>query len=190
VVGACEDATVPTDARLAEPAQAPAEGLFEGADGVEHTDVPANRSWVLSARSGAVLGVVVVLMMTLALPAKAFITQRSRIAQLESQLAWHTQRSADLAAAHKRWEDPAYIEAQARARLHYVRPGQVGYVVLTDIAPSESETTTTRPQAELPAGGPWWSALWGTVEGVAKPTSKNTAPPAPEPAKPAPSYGG
>jgi cell division protein FtsB len=78
-----------------------------------------------------VLTVIIVLMMTLALPAKAYLTQRSRIGALEDQLAWHTQRIADLTAAHQRWSDPAYVEAQARARLRYVRVGQVGYVVLT-----------------------------------------------------------
>lgn len=156
----------------------------------EPRSAPARRNWVLSARSGAVLAVFIVLLMTLALPAKAYITQRSRIAGLEAQLAWHNQRIADLTAAHERWSDPAYVEAQARARLHYVRVGQVGYVVITDKSPSQTEITTTRPQAEVPRNGPWWSALWSTVEGVAKPEASTKAPAAPAEATPAPSYGG
>lgn len=146
------------------------------------------RSGVLSARSAAVLSVVVVLLMTLALPAKAYITQRARIAQLEAQVAWHNQRIAELSVAHERWKDPAYIEAQARARLHYVRVGQVGYVVLADQGSQEAEVTTTRPAAQLPDGGPWWSILWGSVADTAEPKSKKAAPQAPEPASPAPTY--
>lgn len=161
-----------------------------GDDSAQQVARSGGRSWVLSARSALVLGVAVILMVTLALPAKAFITQRARIAQLESQLAWHTQRVADLSAAHERWSDPAYVEMQARARLHYVRPGQVGYVVITDTPSKQPETTTTRPQAQVPNNGPWWSALWSTVEDTSRPKAKNTAPAAPAPAKPAPSYGG
>jgi hypothetical protein len=137
-----------------------------------------------------VLTVIIVLMMTLALPAKAYLTQRSRIATLESQLAWHNQRISELTAAHKRWSDPAYVEAQARARLRYVRVGQVGYVVLTPSDSPDSEITTTRPQAQVPNSGPWWSALWSTVAGVATPKSRGKAPAAPAEASPAPSYGG
>lgn len=156
-------------------------------DPAEHESAP-RRGSVLSARSAAVLAVVVVLLMTLALPAKAYITQRARIAQLESQVEWHHQRIAELSAAHERWKDPAYIEAQARARLHYVRVGQVGYVVLTDQDSEDSQITTTRPAAQLPSGGPWWSSLWGSVVDTAQPKSKKSAPQAPEPASPAPTY--
>lgn len=143
---------------------------------------------VLSARAGAALGVVVVLITILALPFREWITQGTRIAELESQLAWNTQRVAELKAAHERWQDPAYIEAQARARLHFVRPGQVGYVVLTEDEPQAPETTATRPMAQAPQGGPWWAAIWSTVESAAGPAD-DVPPQAPAPAEPAPSYG-
>ena len=91
-----------------------------------------SRRPVLSARAGAALGVVVVLITILAIPFREWITQGARISELESQVAWHNQRVADLQTARDRWKDPAYVEAQARARLHFVRPGEVGYVVLTD----------------------------------------------------------
>lgn len=126
--------------------------------------------------------------MVLALPVKTYINQRSRIAQLQSELDWHNQRVAELTAAHKRWKDPAYLEAQARARLHFVRVGQVGYVVLTDAELEESDPTTTRPLAQVPGTGPWWSALWSTVEQASTPKSQQPIL-APAPAKAAPSYG-
>jgi len=149
---------------------------------------PDSRRPVLSARAGAALGVVVVLITILAIPFREWITQGTRIADLETQVAWHTQRVADLEAANKRWKDPAYIEAQARARLHFVRPGEVGYVVLTDETAQASEVTQTRPMASAPKGGPWWSAVWTTVEQAADPEAE--APPqAPAPAEPAESYG-
>ena len=143
---------------------------------------------MLSARAGAALGVLVVLITILALPFKEWVTQRARIADLETQLAWHTDRVGDLEASLQRWDDPSYVEAQARARLHFVRPGQVGYVVLTDEAVEEPETTQTRPMAEVPQGGPWWSAVWSTVQQAAEPPSDGKAPAAPDPAEPAQNY--
>ena len=143
---------------------------------------------MLSARAGAALGVLVVLITILALPFKEWVTQRARIADLETQLAWHTDRVGDLESSLERWDDPAYVEAQARARLHFVRPGQVGYVVLTDEAAEEPETTQTRPMAEVPQGGPWWSAVWSTVQQAAEPSSDGKVPEAPDPAEPAQNY--
>jgi cell division protein FtsB len=142
---------------------------------------------VLSARAGAALGVLVILMAILAIPFKEWITQRSRIADLEAQLAWHGARAAELEAALDRWDDPAYVEAQARARLHFVRPGEVGYVVLADGEESAPDTTQTRPMAQLPDGGPWWSAVWSTVTQAAEPGA-SSVPAAPAPAEPAESY--
>ncbi len=143
---------------------------------------------VLSARAGIALGVVVVLIAILAIPFKEWVTQRSRIADLEAQLAWHTQRVEDLTAAHKRWDDPAYVEAQARARLHFVRPGEVGYVVLTEETTESPETTQTRPMAQAPEGAAWWAGVWSTIEGQAEPSASSTTPAAPAPATPADSY--
>jgi cell division protein FtsB len=142
---------------------------------------------VLSARAGAALGVLVVLIAILAIPFREWVTQRARIADLETQLAWHTERRAELKAVLERWDDPAYIETQARTRLHYVRPGEVGYVVLTEEETTEPETTPTRPMVPAPKGQAWWSAVWSTVQQVDEP-EKAPAPSAPPEAEPAESY--
>ncbi len=143
---------------------------------------------VLSARAGAALGVVVVLITILALPFRAWMNQGTRIAELQSEFAWYSQRVLDLEATQERWNDPAYVEAQARSRLHFVRPGEVGYVVLTQEATQVPEATTTRPMAQAPEGGSWWEAVWSTVEAAAGPAAA-LPPPAPAPAQPAASYG-
>jgi len=131
----------------------------------------------------------VVLIAILALPFKEWITQRARISELEAQLAWNNQRVGDLQAALDRWEDPAYVEAQARARLHFVRPGEVGYVVLGEEETESEETTPTRPMAQAPKGGAWWSAVWSTVRDADQPNTSGVVPEAPPEAEPAASYG-
>lgn len=140
---------------------------------------------MLSPRAGAALGVLIVLVAVLAIPFKEWVTQRARIADLEGQLAWHHQRVAELEAARARWSDPAYVEAQARERLRFVRVGEVGYVVLTEDEDAVPEDTSTGSLASVPKGGPWWSAVWGTVAKAADPAGTVLAP---EPAEPAPSY--
>jgi cell division protein FtsB len=142
---------------------------------------------VLSARAGAALGVLVVLIAILAIPFREWVTQRARIADLETQLAWHTERAEELRSVLERWKDPAYIEAQARSRLHFVRPGEVGYVVLTEEETAAPETTQTRPMATAPKGAAWWSAVWSTVQQADEPDS-SPAPSAPPEAQPAESY--
>lgn len=141
---------------------------------------------MLSPRAGAALGVLVVLVAILAIPFKEWVTQRARIADLESQLAWHNQRVAELQAARDRWSDPAFVEAQARQRLHFVRVGEVGYVVLTEDPEAAQEANRTPSMASVPKGGPWWSAVWGTVARAADPAGTVLAP---DPAQPAQRYG-
>ncbi len=142
---------------------------------------------VLSARAGAALGVFIVLLAILAIPFKEWVSQRARIAELESQLAWHTDRMDHLQETVDRWKDPAYVEAQARTRLHFVKPGEVGYVLLTDGSTSAAAEPETRPLVQAPSGRPWWSAIWTTVE-LTDEGSADSAPQAPPEAEPAQSY--
>ena len=71
-----------------------------------------------------------------------------------------------LADANELWEDPAYVRAQARERLNYVLPGEVGLVVLgTQSTPPEEPATG----AVLPAAAgdqPWWSTLLAAFDEV------------------------
>lgn len=58
------------------------------------------------------------------------IGQRQRIADLEGTIAT-TQADIDRLNAEKlRWDDPAYVVAQARGRLLFVQPGDTTYLVL------------------------------------------------------------
>lgn len=58
-----------------------------------------------------------------------FVAQRQRIADLEQHIATVEGQIAELAAEQARWSDPAYIEAQARGRLLFVKPGETTYLV-------------------------------------------------------------
>jgi len=65
-----------------------------------------------------------------------YLDQKQRIAALEHSVQVTQQKIDDLKAERERWNDPAYITAQARERLFYVKPGEVVYLIDNDIDPA------------------------------------------------------
>ena len=121
----------------------------------------------MTARA-AVLGLVFcALTLTLAYPLRGYLAQRAEIAALERKVAAQERRVADLREAERRWDDPAYVRAQARQRLHYVLPGETQYIVLEpEEAPAPARASRAR-SAE--PGEPWFARLWQSVEGASRP---------------------
>lgn len=58
-----------------------------------------------------------------------FVGQRQRIAELQEHIETVDAEIAELQAEQARWNDPAYIQAQARGRLLFVVPGETSYLV-------------------------------------------------------------
>ncbi len=81
-----------------------------------------------------VLGVIV-----LAPSLKLLIEQRAQIASLQKSVDAAKHHVSGLKSQVARWDDPAYIEAQARNRLLFVFPGDYSYLVI----PDKTATTTT-----------------------------------------------
>lgn len=88
----------------------------------------------------------------------AYVSQRSEIAAMEAQVREQQKRVAELHAEMTRWEDPAYVEQQARARLKFVRPGERSYTVIDPAKPeqvAEVEVAIAAPTGSQP----WYSAV-------------------------------
>lgn len=119
-----------------------------------------------------VLGVVGLVAFTLLFPSlRAYLGQRAELAALEQELVAAQERQADLRAELERWEDPAYVEAQARSRLSYVMPGETAYRVIDPEVvvepPAVEGTTSPETGPALPVGGsgtPWYTTIWDSVE--------------------------
>src|SRR3954464_4664984 len=119
----------------------------------------------------AILGLVVcALVVSAALPLREFLSQRAQIRELQQSQAAAKARVASLEEQKARLEDPDYVAALARDRLHFVRPGEIAYVV---IAPSAPPVTTADAQRAVsaPPGpeSPWYSQLWGSLRGADRP---------------------
>lgn len=116
----------------------------------------------LTGRAVVLLLVLAVLVMTLAFPLREFVQQRSQIAALEQELAARQNRVDSLRTQAQRWNDPDFIEAQARQRLHYVYPGETGYVVLSPQDVQEARQPEIRVATKV--YDPWYRTLWSSVQ--------------------------
>jgi cell division protein FtsB len=99
-------------------------------------DEAASGQWLRSIRlSGfaiTALGLIVLSVVVLAPSLRVVIEQRQQISQLQAEVKASKGSLVDLAQQKARWNDPNYIEAQARERLSYVLPGDFSYLVIND----------------------------------------------------------
>ncbi|HXA87472.1 MAG TPA: septum formation initiator family protein [Mycobacterium sp.] len=138
-----------------------------------------------TARRAAVLAVVVcVLTLTIAGPVRTYFAQRTEMEQLAATEAALRHQIADLEQQKGKLSDPAYIAAQARERLGFVKPGDIPFQVQLPSAASASP----QPGADTakPANNdPWYTALWHTIADAPHLPPAAVPPPAPEPGPPA-----
>jgi cell division protein FtsB len=124
------------------------------------------RRSALTARAAILAVAVASVALALALPFKVWLGQRGQISSLQAQTRQQAQQVAQLQQQAQRWNDPAYVEQQARLRLHYAMPGEKTYVVLGKPPAHRKARTaaTTGPALQ----GPWYSRLWQSVEAAGK----------------------
>lgn len=119
-------------------------------------------TWTGTRRAAVLAVVVCALGLTVAVPLRTYLAQRSEISQqlrqqhqLQSELAHLKHRKAQLS-------DPDQIEAEARSRLRYVMPGETPYVVQLphgDVA-ARGEEEQRKSGAADPS---WYQDLWHNV---------------------------
>ena len=61
------------------------------------------------------------------------VEQRRHVADLAEQVREKELAIEDIEKQRARWEDPAYVRAQARERLFYVMPGDISFIVISDV---------------------------------------------------------
>ena len=116
-----------------------------------------------SGRTAVLVLVVAALVVMLALPIRSWFVQRSQIAAVQEGLSTTQDQLSQLQEEKTRWGDPKYVEEQARLRLNYVFPGEVGVVVL-----GPEEAAPEPPQN-------WYEGLWQSVSGAAGRSSSTTS---------------
>lgn len=125
---------------------------------------PRRRGGSLTGRALILALVAVTLFVALVVPVRTWFAQRAEIAQLRADVEAVRDRVADLQVQKERWEDPAFVAAEARRRLHFVLPGEIGYVTLG--VQTDEERAAEQAAAEA---APWYATLWGAVQEVDSP---------------------
>jgi len=121
----------------------------------------------------AVAGLFVVLALLIAPYLRPWVTQRAQISAAKQQVAELQADVTTLRAEQRRWEDDAFVEAQARQRLKYVFPGEIAYVMLDRGSTTTADPRTASsvvPQVDLTR--PWYDTLWHSMETAGDPNTR------------------
>ncbi len=116
----------------------------------------------------------------------SYLQQRAEVDQLRAQVDAARQRNEDLEAEKGRWDDPAYVVAQARERLSFVMPGEKAFRVVDPETVPDTAPAAQGPASVLDAGStlPWYATVWESVQEAGE------APAAGDNGTPAPPAGG
>ncbi|NCT91197.1 septum formation initiator family protein, partial [Cellulomonas sp. APG4] len=135
---------------------------------------PVRLARLLSARA-LVLAIVLLVAFSVVFPTvRAYLGQRAELEALAAEVEQAQRTEEDLAAELARWDDDAYVAAQARERLSYVLPGETPYRVIDPETVVEEPVVDPATEGDvvgpaLPAGGsvdPWYATVWRSVEAV------------------------
>lgn len=140
----------------------------------------------LTGRAAVVLLVLGALVVSYAQSLRVWFDQHQQISALQDEITAREQRVGQLEDEITRWNDDAYVRAQARQRFGWVMPGEIGYRV---IGP-DGKPVGTPPEVAgpTPAAGQqdptWYTKLWGSVQGAGAeqqkqkpPAARRTTPP-------------
>ncbi|MFT6534681.1 MAG: cell division protein FtsB [Alpinimonas sp.] len=131
----------------------------------------------LSGFTMLIMGLTLLGVLILAPQLQILIEQRQQIADLRSVGASTQAELDDLTSQRARWDDPAYVRAQARDRLYYVMPGEISYLVINDVTldPNKRVLETTELKN---TNNDWVAGLLGSflVAGLGTQTPAELAP--------------
>jgi cell division protein FtsB len=142
----------------------------------------------ITQRAVALLVVVGLLVISYVGTMRIYLDQQSDMATARTQIAERSATIAQLEDELSRWSDPSYIKTQARERLGWVIPGEVGYRVIgTDGTVVSGQVGSIKGNND-PANQAWYERIWSSVrtadQPVVVPTTTPVAtvtPPAPAP---------
>jgi cell division protein FtsB len=134
----------------------------------------------VTGRAIALVVVLLILVISYASSLRVYFAQSQEIAASKAEIAERQQRIAELQAERARWDNPVYVQTEARDRLGWVVPGEVGYrVVDADGKPLGGGQEIDNGTVSAPVTSTaWWTKLWNSVEKADRPAPVPRAHPA------------
>jgi cell division protein FtsB len=123
--------------------------------------------FALTRRALAVFSVLVILTLSYANSLRIYLEQQRDLGEAQQQIAQRTAQISQLQDELNRWNDPAFVKAQARDRLGWLLPGEKGFKVIGPDGKPLGTGVVLNSQTELPPGEHtqmWFDRLWGSVE--------------------------
>ena len=120
----------------------------------------------LTSRAAVLAVVLCAIALSLAYPVREYIAQRRQIDQLELQRQSIAANLSRLEAEQRKLTSNAYVEQQARDRLHMCLPTQTCYVIISPKRPAAQAAPTHAP------GTPWYERLWKSVQQADKTSAR------------------
>jgi cell division protein FtsB len=126
----------------------------------------------VTRRALVLVAVLAVLGLSYARSFTVYLSQERQIREIE---AANEARQAAIAALEDevaRWSDPDYVRAQARERLGWVVPGEIGYRVIGADGKliGATEDPIAAPSSEDP--GTWYEQVWSSLKSADLPASE------------------
>lgn len=118
-----------------------------------------------SGRTFSLVAVFFIFALVLAPPIQHYFTQRAQINALRAQVDSDRAALESARLELMRWQDPEYVKAQARERLHFVMPGERQYIV-TGTPNGDGEVTTNKVADQLEDGSPWYTRMIASITQV------------------------
>lgn len=95
-------------------------------------------------------------------PLQKYFAQRAQINALQTQVAANRAALDEARKELEQWNDPNFIKSQARARLHFVLPGERQYILTNEID-LEGKDNSNQIATNVPTGVPWYSRVIATI---------------------------
>lgn len=126
----------------------------------------ARRRHRFTGRAVVLVLVLAVLTISYASSLRAYVQQRAHLGELKAEIAEREANIKSLEREKERWNDPAFIRAQARAQLGYLMPGEIGYQVIDATGePLDPDARLSNPDDVVKTKPtPWWEDAWASVE--------------------------
>ncbi|MFD2764090.1 FtsB family cell division protein [Micromonospora eburnea] len=117
-----------------------------------------------TGRATVLFAVLIALALAYTYPVRVYLDQQADIARMEASQADQREVIEGLSAEAAKWQDPAYIETQARERFFMVRTGETPLVVLSD--PEGAAQDAGKGTQPGPSKQPdrWYDTLWSSVQ--------------------------
>jgi len=126
---------------------------------------PSSRRRRASAGKPIIISVTLfLLLLALAPPLQRYFSQRAQINAASAKVN-ALQSSVDQVQQElEKWRDPNYVKSQARARLHFVMPGERQYLI--DTGKGFTASTEKSIASDIPTSLPWYTKLISSITQV------------------------